>query len=188
MRTLFIMLLCIVCSAATAYADESLSCGVCEEEGIGACFDTPGVRINMLGDELQEIDGAAPSFVRHGLAAWPKVNFDGQDPQLICEFYRDIFSMTLSINGALISPDGFDISTYIAEGDLPRWSPSYYFVFPAGYFTRGIHILQATLDVMGMPCELADDSCDELSGGPLWWVEAGKLYGHGVFTVTLTVL
>ena len=103
-----------------------------------------------------EIDGSAPYAVYHDFVAGVLLpQYEDQPPQEICEYFRSIIPISLSVDGTPIPHDWFDIGLIQTEEEK-GWSPTYYFVFSEGYFHRGVHVLELTIDVVGILCELVE--------------------------------
>lgn len=131
-----------------------------------------GVRIgvgSMMG--LQEIYGDQPSYVRHG---WTPCGscFDGKTMDEICEFINSgAHGFALKINGQPVEPTSITVYYGTPRRNVntdDTWCLNWVYLFPAGYFYPGLHVLEGTWWINTIPefepwvgaevcfCELTD--------------------------------
>jgi len=121
--------------------------------------------IDFSGDwpPTAEIDGSATCHIWHGWNRGETACVAGLSPQAICNFAAEHFRFELRINGAPVSPTyvtvGFEEAVGVNGRDVLGPVETYY-EFPAGYFSPGVYVLEATWRIVDLSCECTD-GCDE---------------------------
>jgi len=178
---LFIVLVFAVVGCASGNAGSDPAGCVSKSEA----FTLEGLRIDTHND-VMEIAVSETTWVGHGWAGVSIERTQSMSSAELCSFLRSHLLFELIVDGAHVEPD---FAMVDAGGEA--WILGYYYLFPAGHFAPGIHILVGTWTISGLPCYYWTGGCEPSEpqpGGVIYVLQPdGTINARASHSLTLSV-